>query len=272
MIGGNFTDLGGQSVQGMALYNPANNTVTPLPGLTGQVNALYCDNDNQVVYVGGSFSGGNSTNAIAWSIGNWENLPFLGFNGPVSTITQAPNGHIVFGGTFSGTGTEITPATPEGQLLSLGSANVTATGSTSNPDYSDPRNIICKTSNDTGAGNEWLLADRVPGFWQTEFGFTFRPSRVRLYNAQVANYGTRTWRFVTENNSAIMNFTYIGANGQVESCSAFCPLAQDASYQDFYFVNQIQMDSFAINILDWYGNGGGLGGVELYTQGECTTT
>jgi len=269
IIGGNFTDLGGQAAQGMALYNPNNNTVTPLAGLTGQVNSVYCDNDNQVVYVGGSFSGGNSTNAIAWSIDSWANLPFLGFDGPVDTIARLPNGHIVFGGRFQGTGTTVAPTVLDAQVVNVGSANVSALASSTQQGFNDPRNIICKNGNETGAGNEWLLPDNSGGIWQAEFGFAFRPSKLRLYNAQVAGYGTRTWRFVTENNSAIMAFTYTNkTTGQQETCSAFCPLDQGASAQDFYFVNQIGMDSFSIDIQEWYGNGGGLGGIELFQNGK----
>jgi hypothetical protein len=268
IVGGNFTDLGGQSAQGMALYDPTNNTVTPLPGLTGQVNSVYCDNENQVVYVGGQFSGGNSTNAIAWNIGEWANLPFLGFNGPVNSITKLPNGNIAFGGEFSGTGVEVRPTTLDAQAINVGSANISATRSSANADFSNPRNIICKTSNQVGPGNEWLLPDQTTGMWQAEFDFVFRPSKLRLYNSQAADHATKTWRFVTDNNSAIMNFTYNNAQGQLESCSAFCPLAQNASYQDFYFVNQIQMNSFAVDILEWYGSGGGLGGIELFQDGR----
>lgn len=269
IVGGNFTDLGGQSAQGMALYNPGNNTVTPLPGLTGQVNALYCDNDEQVVYVGGSFSGANSTNAIAWDIGEWANLPFLGFNGPVSAITKLPNGHIVFGGAFSGTGLQVAPTTPDAQVINIDAANVSAisTASTS----SDPRNIIC-SSTANGTNSEWLLADQAAGQWLAELPFVIRPSKLRLWNAQTPDYGTRTFSFVTQNNNAIMNMTYNNAQGQLESCSAFCPLAQNASYQDFYFVNQIQVDSFSLHVIDWYGRGGGLAGIELFQNGLFTVS
>jgi len=267
IVGGNFTDLGGQSIQGMALYNPMNDTVTPLPGLTGQVEALYCDNDNQVVYVGGSFSGGNSTNAIAWNIGEWANLPFLGFNGPVSAITKLPNGHIVFGGAFSGTGLQVAPTTPNAQAVNLDAANVSATSSATTPS-NNPRNIICTSPSDnTSADNEWLLADNTQGQWQAEFPFVFRPSKLRLWNSQTPDYGTRTFSFVTENNNAILAMTYNNAQGQLESCSAFCPLAQNASYQDFYFVNQIPIDSFSLHLVEWYGRGGGLSGIELFQNG-----
>jgi len=94
------------------------------------------------------------------------------------------------------------------------------------------------------------------------------PESLQQLRRCLAGYGTRAWRFVTENNSAIMAFTYTNkTTGQKETCSAFCPLEQAAGAQDFYFVNQIGMDSFSIDIREWYGNGGGLGGIELFQNG-----
>ena len=66
IVGGNFTSLGGLESQGVAMFNPNTSEITALPGIFGQVNALYCDDSSNTVYVGGSFKGANSTNAIAW--------------------------------------------------------------------------------------------------------------------------------------------------------------------------------------------------------------
>lgn len=265
LVGGNFTSLGGQTAQGMALYYPVNDTVRALPGLTGQVNSIFYDTSRQTAYVGGSFTGANQTNGISWT-GAWDPLPFAGFNGPVNAIAKLPNGNIVFGGAFTGTGNLSTPATSYQQVVNLGGGTITATGSSTQQGYSNPQNIICKTSNDTGAGNAWLLADTTPGTWSASLGFGFVPARLRLYNSQVDRYATKTWRFVDSDSGGIMNLTYYGANG-LQSCTAECPLANNASAQDFYFVNYVGMDGFRIEVDSWYGSGGGLGGIELFQNG-----
>ena len=40
VVGGNFTSLGGQETQGVAMFDPSSQKVTPLPGLTGAVEDI----------------------------------------------------------------------------------------------------------------------------------------------------------------------------------------------------------------------------------------
>jgi hypothetical protein len=120
VVGGNFTSLGGIESQGAALFNQNTSAITPLTGLSGQVSALLCDESTNTVYVGGSFKGANSTNAIAWvGTAGWTDLPFSGFNGPVTSITKASNGHIVFGGSFTGLGNATGPSLPDQQIINI---------------------------------------------------------------------------------------------------------------------------------------------------------
>ncbi|KAG0650835.1 Bud site selection RAX2 [Hyphodiscus hymeniophilus] len=268
VVGGNFTSLGGIESQGAALFNPNTSEVVPLTGLSGQVNALLCDEDTNTVYVGGSFKGANSTNAIAWvGTAGWTNLPFAGFNGPVTSISKASNGHIIFGGLFTGLGNSSGPSLPDMQIINISGANITAGASSTTTGFSDPKNIVCKTSGTDGSGNTWLLADNTPGFWKAEFGFGFEPTKLRLWNTHQDGRGTQTWRYTASPIDGIMNFTYIDpATGHNASCSSECPLSSNASvkYQDFHFVNVIGMNAFQIDISAWYGSGGGLDGVELF--------
>ncbi|KAK4127076.1 hypothetical protein N657DRAFT_566919 [Parathielavia appendiculata] len=275
VLGGNFTsirgpDHGAPAMQSnaIALFNPTTAAVTPLPGLSGSVNALLCDQDRNTVYLGGSFVGANSTNALAWESGrSWVNLPFAGFNGPVMSITKASSGNIIFGGKFTGLGNASTPSTPDGQVINLSTASISAGFSSTTLGFSDPRNIICKTSGGDGAGNTWLLSDNVAGFWQATFKHGFRPTKLRLYNTHQDGRGTKTWRFTALPINGIMNFTYIDpATNQNASCTSECPLSDDKSvkFQDFHFVNEIGMNEFRIDISAWYGSGGGLNGIELY--------
>lgn len=267
VLAGNFTSLSDQESTGIALFNPNTTEVTSLPGLQGSVSALLCDGDT--VYIGGNFMGvDNSTNAVSYVSGSgFQALPFAGFNGPVSSITKASSGHIIFGGSFTGLGNTSTPSTPDEQVINLSTANITATNSNTTSGFSDPSNIVCKTSGEDGAGDTWLLADNTAGAWTANMGFGYRPTKLRLYNTHQDGRGTKTWRFTAMPINGILNFTYIDpATNQNLTCTSECPLSSNTSvtYQDFHFVNVIGMNAFRIDISDWYGSGGGLDGIELF--------
>ena len=265
IIGGNFTGIGSQEAQAAVLFDPASGAITPLPGLSGSVNSVYCDSASGTVYFGGSFSGGNSTNALAWT-DNWTNLPFAGFNGPVSAIAPLSNGHVVFGGSFTGIGKTTTPRTPDAQTVNVGSANISSGPNTTTLQaYSDPRNIICRENGQTGDG--WLLQDGAGGFWRADFGFFYNPTKLRLLNSQYPNRGVKTFRLTAFPGGGIMNLTYFDQDGP-QSCISECPLMQaNQSYQDFYFVNTVGMNGWQIDITQWYGDGAGLAGIELFQDG-----
>ncbi|ORY01991.1 cortical protein marker for cell polarity-domain-containing protein [Clohesyomyces aquaticus] len=269
VVGGNFTSVGGvQTNGGVALVSPTDGKVTPLTGLNGTVNALFCDAEAGRVYVGGSFTGSNSSNAIVWTT-EWTNMPFSGFNGPVNSITKH-NGNIIFGGKFNGLGNGNSSTAPRENntvVVPIGSANVSAQTSSGLPGLTDPRNIICKTgATDGSEQNTWLLADNTPGFWKADFGFGFEPSKLRLYNTKFQGRGTKEWRYTALPNGGIMNFTFVDpTTGEQRFCDARCPLpANNVSAQDFFFVNRVGMNSFRIDISGFYGQGGGLSGIELF--------
>lgn len=267
VIAGNFTSLSDQPSTGIALFNPNTTEVTALDGLQGSVNAVLCDGDT--VYVGGNFMGvDNSTNAVSYVAGSgYKALPFAGFNGIVSSIARASNGHIIFGGSFTGLGNTSTPTTPDEQVINLSTANISSTGSSTTTGFSDPSNIICKTGDVDGADNTWLLADNTAGSWSASMGFGYRPTKLRLYNTHQDGRGTKTWRFTALPLNGIMNFTYIDpSTNQNTTCTSECPLSSNSSvtYQDFHFVNVIGMNAFRVDISDWYGSGGGLDGIELF--------
>lgn len=270
IIGGNFTSLGGIETQGVALYDPNSSKITPLPGLSGQVSAIFCDRESNSVYVGGDFKGANSTNAIAWvGTSGWANLPFAGFNGPVNAISKATNGNIIFGGSFTGLGNTTTPMKKDQQVINLTSANVTAGSSSLVNGFGNPRNIVCRTDGQDASGRTWLIQDKSPGFWRAELQFGFEPSMLRLRNTGQDGRGTKTFRFTALPNGGIMNFTYTDPkSGEEALCDSQCPLSSTSSIkQEFRFVNSVGMNSFQIDVSDWYGNGGGLNGIELFQNG-----
>ncbi|KAJ6446172.1 cellular morphogenesis protein [Purpureocillium lavendulum] len=267
VIGGNFTSLDGTQSTAIALVNPDTANVTAFPGIEGDVKAVYCDQARDTVYVGGNFKGANSTNALAWvGMTGWNNLPFAGFNGPVEAITKASNGHIIFGGSFTGLGNASTPSRPDDQVVNLSTANITGTNSASTNGFGDPKSIICADGAE-GAGKTWLLQDQTPGTWEARFGYGFEPTKLRLWNTHQDGRGTKTFRFLAFPLNGILNFTYVDpATGQNGTCTSECPLSQDpkVEFQDFHFVNRVGMNSFQIAISDWYGKGAGLAGIELF--------
>ncbi|KAI9884588.1 MAG: hypothetical protein M1823_003608 [Watsoniomyces obsoletus] len=270
VVGGNFTSLGGVEAQGVAMFNPNTSTVTPLPGLSGKVAAALCDEATNTVYIGGEFKGANSTNAIAWvGQSGWTNLPFAGFNGPVQSIAKGPDGKIIFGGTFTGLGNDNTtgPAKKDQQVINLSTAEISAGGSSTRTGFENPRNVVCKSGSQQGANNTWLLADNAPGYWRAGFRFGFRPTLLRIRNTREEDRGTRTFRFTALPINGIMNLTYTDpVTKQNLTCDARCPLSDDTDleFQDFRFVNVIGMSAFQIDVSEWYGQGGGLAGVELF--------
>ncbi|KAJ1331202.1 Cortical protein marker for cell polarity [Microdochium nivale] len=268
IIGGNFTSVNGTESPAVAALDLNTGALTPLAGVSGEVTSLFCDNDAGMVYVGGSFRAADSTNAITWvSSGNWANLPFAGFNGPVSSISKAANGHIIFGGKFTGLGNTSTTATPDSESINLSTAVVQGFQSSSDAGLSDAKNVICNTNGETGTGKSWLLLDNTPGAWRAEFGFSFIPTKLRLRNTRQPDHGTKTWRMTALPLNGIMNFTYIDpASGQNTSCTSNCPLSNDpgVDFQDFFFVNPIRMSAMRIDILEWFGSGAGLDGIEIF--------
>lgn len=271
VVGGNFTSLGGQEAQGVAMFDPSSQQITPLPGLTGDVEVVWCDQQTNTVYVGGNFKGGKSTNAIAWvGMAGWSDLPFAGFNGPVNTIRGAPDGHIIFGGSFTGLGNTTAPTHKDQQVINLSTANISSASTTTTDGFNDPKNIICKTSGRDGEGDTWLLADDSPGFWRADFNLGFQPTKLRLWNTHQDGRGTETFRFTAFPINGIMNFTYVDpATSENATCDARCPLSNSTStpYRDFHFVNTVGMSAFQIDISAWYGRGGGLNGIELFQDG-----
>ncbi|EXJ89207.1 hypothetical protein A1O3_02273 [Capronia epimyces CBS 606.96] len=268
VVGGNFTSIGGVAARSCAMLNVTTRQIEALSGLQGTVSALYCDQETETVYVGGAFEAGNSTNAIAYKSGSWSSLPFAGFDAPVTSITKAPNGHIVFGGSFTGLGnvTSTSVHNAQTQVINLASASISAQGNTTSAGLGDPRNVVCPSNSSDGTST-FLFADNTPGSWRADLAFGFEPTKLRLWNTNQDGRGTKTWRFTALPIDGIMNLTYTDPEtGDTAYCDARCPLAQNASqpYQDFYFVNLVGMNSFTIDVSEWYGDGAGFDGIELF--------
>ncbi|KAK5946038.1 hypothetical protein PMZ80_000177 [Knufia obscura] len=261
IIAGNFTSVGGIGAQSVAFIDGQTGEISPHPGIQGTVNAVYCDNETDTAYLGGTFDAAGSSNAIAWTAsGSWANLPFAGFDAPVTSITKGPAGHIIFGGSFTGLKNMTRASDDEGgELINLDSARVTSVANITNG-----MDIVCPSNDSTTTA--WQLEDNTAGSWTASMRYGFEPSRLRLYN-NLDGRGVKNWRFTALPNTGIMNFTYTDpATGEQAHCDAICPLAQNSSlpYQDFYFVNRVGMNSLRLDVSAWYGQGAALRGIELY--------
>ncbi|KAJ5775886.1 uncharacterized protein N7511_000897 [Penicillium nucicola] len=265
-VGGNFTSLGGVKSPGAALFNPDTSKITALPGLSGSVHAVTCDQSTNRVYVGGNFTYENTTNAVTWVPGDgWNDLSFNGLNGPVESILKADNGHIIFGGSFDSLGNS-TSSSNKPQILNLQNATITSDSDSSLSGYSDPRNIICSTSGKAAKGSTYLLHDYAPGFWRADLGFDFFPTKIRLYNTHLDGRGTKDFLLRALPDNGIMNLTYTDESGNKANCDSSCPLSSstDEKYREFTMVNPVGMRGLQIELLDWYGQGAGLNGIEVF--------
>lgn len=103
-LGGQFETVNETIFNHIVKYNTQSNQFQPLEqGINGSIYSLYCDEIDDIVYVGGNFT----QNAIQWDIKNnqWIQVPWKGFNGPVYTITRNNKYNtILFGGRFDATG------------------------------------------------------------------------------------------------------------------------------------------------------------------------
>lgn len=259
VVAGNFTSIAGIGAQSVAFIDGRTGNISPHPGIEGVVNAVLCDADTNTAYLGGAFDAADSTNAIAWlSTGSWANLPFAGFDAPVTSITKASNGHIVFGGSFTGLKNMTTSGRQRKEQINLAASVITSVAN-----VTTGNNVLCPTN---ATSTPWELEDRTAGSWTASMRYGYEPSRLRLWNNPQGK-GVRTWRFTALPNTGIMNLSYTDpVTGNKAYCDATCPLAQNTSlpYQDFDFVNRIGMNSFRIDVSDWYGQGGALKGIELF--------
>jgi hypothetical protein len=176
----------------------------------------------------------------------------------------------VFGGSFEGLGNATIPNRKDGQVINLSTAELLSGGTNTTAGFNNPQNIVCKENGQDGPNNTWLLSENEPGFWQATMRFGYNPTKLRLWNTHQDGRGTKTFRFTALPIDGIMNFTYTDpSTGENKTCDATCPLSNDPSekYRDFRFVNTVGMNAFRIDISDWYGQGGGLDGIELFENG-----
>lgn len=292
-LSGNFTSIGGNfsTPEGLVQYNLSSTSFSLLKDSsrvfgsdnTGSISTLYCDAVNNKVYIGGSFTYSNNTGVVIYNLNSqsWELPLFGGFpeGSKINAITAIDpddeNSNIVFGGRFNGLAnysltSDISydnSSLFNAQRISFHSATVRADGSR---DDSDPRAVICSDGTDS---SNWEMQDNRVGSWSAHWPFFFNPTVIRLSNIVGSDTGLRLFRLVSFPSTGIMNLTYIDpATNERKYCDAWCPLplSSEQKHVDFSFVNVIGTNGLQIEVLDSYGNRGGLSGVELFQNDAFT--
>ncbi|CAG8521742.1 17176_t:CDS:2 [Cetraspora pellucida] len=281
-VGGKFTTIANNTLNNIARYDPASRTFYALlEGLDNSVFSLYCDTDNSLVYVGGEFIA--PVNSVAhginisdfggsvaiWHVGNssWSALPFKGFNGPVYTIAyNTQNNTVYFGGQFDATSDGNFGTIPNNtQPINLQNVTLSAGNSATLTNFTDPSVLICSAEPD-GPGNTWLVEDDGVGVLRIKFDYELKPTAIGLKNTNYQGRGTKTFRLISIPDNSIIDLSYTNTtNGTTFTCSDSCPLGpSNTDYQIFNFVNPGSLRAIQILILDSYGQGGGLHGIQLY--------
>jgi hypothetical protein len=222
-LAGSFSSIGGIPANNVASYTRSSNSFSALGsnGPNGDVHAVYCDQKENKLWVGGRFTSPGSSVAV-WDtkVLSWAKAPFGGLSGAgglVNSITSnASQNSIFFAGSFitsfgngtvanlNGTNNPNVPfsagATPFSSSLvpiPLGGANTQIDGSpsSSDPQFGNIQSILCPSGPD-GPGNTWLAADGNAAVI-TARTFTFiTGSGIRLGNTFQSGHGTTGFTYV----------------------------------------------------------------------------
>lgn len=258
-------------------FDTQTNQFQPLneQALNGSVYTLYCDEIDEIIYVGGNFtspvntnSTANADNVASWNMKNntWSLLPWKGFNGPVYTITKnIKTNTLLFGGRFDATGDGQYFNSNTSQLVSLGSPTSISSGNGALFGLNNnPNSIVCPAkASPEAAGQPWYLHEGVPGYWDANFANPVEPTVFRLSNTQTER-GTISFNVLALGLNEYFNLSYVDpVTQQTMTCSEDCTLS-NATYQDFTVLNPLSSTGVRININSWFGSGGGLGFVQIF--------
>ncbi|CAO3564171.1 unnamed protein product [Mortierella alpina] len=208
--------------------------------------------------------------------GSWVPLPFKGVNKIVTSVAKTQDGTYYFGGQFDTTTDGEAFSAPDTQLVNLASAQV---NSGNGLDVAQDRSIICQ--NGTSPRTNWIMRDNMPGYWRVKFPLLITPTLFRLWNVDVtqgsesANRGTKTFSIMAQPSNQYLNLSYVDPISHTLQYCTVCPLLPRLSssseslpaqsgYQDFLVVKPELLRAAQIDVVSWYGLGGGLGGVEVY--------
>jgi hypothetical protein len=222
-LGGKFTALGGTNAANVAAYSPSTKKFAQLAGggLDGVVSALYCDEKNGLLWIGGSFHAPTTgdTAGFAGSVATyhpssntWSAPPFAGFSGGVNAIIPTTdNSALLFGGSFvtsyqgnSTINTTVTnpnvPSSSGATTFSsslvpfpLADAKIDPSPSSTRPGLGDITKILCPAGPD-GVGNTWLAQDDFQAVLTVRTQKQLTASGLRLGNTFFDGQSTTTFK------------------------------------------------------------------------------
>jgi hypothetical protein len=213
-VAGNFTMIGGVQAGNGARYDIGGNVWNGID-VTGVVRAVWCDDSNGRVWLGGEFDGG--VKVFETGTGSVGPPPFQGLNGTVLTISPSTvSSSVLFGGEFTtsfatnsttnstgNTNMTSTSSAPSGTIstntsayltpISLSNATISAGPSTIDPNlqqYADPRVLSCPAQ-----GQGWVVQDGIEAKIDVLIGGNggVEVSGVRVGNFVLDGRGTKTF-------------------------------------------------------------------------------
>ncbi|PSS37880.1 hypothetical protein PHLCEN_2v348 [Hermanssonia centrifuga] len=297
-IAGSFSSIGGTSANNVASYDPSSGSFAALGsgGPNGELHAIFCDDAQKKVWVGGQFTSPSPAVAV-WDTGSssWSAPPFGGLSGAsaeVSSITtNSSQSSLFFSGSFvtlfgnssqpiNDTNNPNVPfstgATPFSSSLvpiPLGNAQITASPSSTETGFSNIMNILCPAGSD-GPGNTWFAQDGGKAVI-TVREFAYLTARgIRLGNTFL-NHGTTGFSVTTIPDNTVQTLQFTDPNsGQNSTCTDPCPLLTDPSvpYQDFLFDDDVAITGFQLTLEEWTGAAPGLHILQLLSSGAFASS
>jgi len=290
-VAGEFSSFANTGAQNIASYKPSSNAVAALGsgGPNGRIHAIFCDTENKQVWVGGNFTSPASLVAV-WHVGSssWSAPPFGGLSGAdvLSISTNSSQSSLLFAGSFitsfqgngtiNGTNNPNVPfssgASPYSSSLvpvPLQNAQIDASPSSTNSQFSNIQNVLCPTGDD-GPGHTWFSSDGSTAVITVRAFSSIGASGIRLGNTFLDGRGTTGFTLTTIPDNRVQTLTHVNpSNGQNETCSQNCPLLTDSSvlYQDFLFSDSLDITGFQLRLSQWQGSGSGLHILQLLSSG-----
>ncbi|KAG0231138.1 hypothetical protein BGW42_000489 [Actinomortierella wolfii] len=276
-VGGFFAPLGLRGSQQQPGSASTYSTPAGAPGSTngdfmmstapphyGQLGAF---GGGVAVWKNGSPSNQQSHSRYPNSIpGMWVALPFKGVNGVLRAIARDSQGYFYFGGLFDTTTDGEQTSAPDAQPVNLNGAMITSGNGAPGDQES---NIVCQHTKQQRTN--WLMQDNTPGYWRIEFPFHITPTLLRLWNvkpgpgATVPSKGTQIFRVLDMPSNQPINLSFVDPITMMTQYCVECTLLPDwEASQDFVIVRPELVQGLQIDVLSWYGSGGGLGGFEVY--------
>lgn len=216
-VAGSFSSINGTSTNNVASFSSSAFHALGSNGPDGEVKAIFCDDSNHKVWVGGAFSSPGESVAVWDSSSNsWSAPPFGGLSGAASEVlsitTNSSAKSLFFAGSFvttfgsnssiNSTNNPNVPfsagATPFSSSLvpvPLQGAEITAEPSTTDSGFSDINAILCP-SGDDGPGESWFAADGSTAVITVQTFSSLNARGIRLGNTFQADHGTTGFTLV----------------------------------------------------------------------------